>query len=66
MLTTGKGMFECKTVFLAPYPHTSITLNPQNYDLEYHKENELTCAYSMHMPLMTPKTMKYDKLIELK
>ena len=66
MIEAGTGMFECKTVFLAPYPHTPITLNPHNYDLEYSGIDENTCIYSMQMPLMKPKSMEYKKLISFK
>ncbi|MDE6034801.1 MAG: B12-binding domain-containing radical SAM protein [Ruminococcus sp.] len=66
MLEAGQGMFECKTVFLAPYPHTPITLNPADYNLEYSGVDENTCIYSMQMPLMKPESMEYEKLISFK
>ncbi len=67
MIEVGAGMFECKTVFLAPYPHTAISRTPEKFNLEYADEtDELTCIYSMQMPLMKPSAINYDRLIELK
>ena len=66
MLTEGRGMFDCKNVFLAPYPHTPITLNPEKYDLEYQEEFEKTCVYSMYLPLMKVKAIPRERLIALK
>lgn len=66
MLTVGNGMFDCKTVFLAPYPQTPITLRPEKYDLEYQAEFEPTCVYSMYLPLMKVKAVPRERLITLK
>lgn len=66
MMEEGTGMFECKTVFLAPYPETPITKNPEDYDLEYREGEEISCLYSMHMPLMNAKAIATERLILLK
>lgn len=66
MLEIGKGMFECKTVFLAPYPQTSISLNPEKYDLELKSEEEVNSIFSMKSPLMRAKGITEDRLIALK
>lgn len=66
VLEEGTGMFECKTVFLAPYPETAITNNPEKYDLEYRDSEDVSCLYSMHMPLMKAKAIATERLILLK
>lgn len=65
-LEIGKGMFECKTVFLAPYPQTPVTIKPEKYNLEYKKEDAVSCVFSMYNPLMKSKFISYEKLISLK
>lgn len=66
MLTVGNGMFACKTVFLASYSQTPITLRPEKYDLEYQREFESTCVYLMYLPLMKVKEVPRKRLITLK
>jgi len=66
MLVEGSGMFECKTVFLAPYPHTSIAEEPDKYNLELKEEKDINSLFSMKSPMFKTKEIDEDRLISLK
>lgn len=66
MLVEGSGMFECKTVFLAPYPRTSIVEEPEKYNLELKPENEINSLFSMKSPMFRVKELTEERLISLK
>lgn len=65
LLEAGRGVFDCRTVFLAPYVNTSITNNPQSYGLKLDEEalsEQLTSMRSVVMQTNNLTTKQIERL----
>lgn len=66
MLREGKGMFECRTVFLAPYPKTAISSTPEEFELELDQHAYNNSVVSMNNPVMRTHTLTLERIFQLR
>lgn len=66
MIKEGRAMFECRTVFLAPYPHTKISEHPEEFGLHPNKELIDHSIYTMHNPVMSTDSLSIDDIYQLR
>jgi len=66
MIKEGRAMFECRTVFLAPYPHTKISEHPEEFGLHPNKELIDHSIYTMHNPVMSTDSLSIDEIYQLR
>lgn len=66
MIKEGRAMFECRTVFLAPYPHTRISEHPEQFGLYPNKELIEHSIYTMHNPVMSTDSLSIEDIYNLR
>lgn len=66
MIKEGRAMFEYRTVFLAPYPHTKISKNPEKFGLHPNKELIEHSIYTMHNLVMSTDSLSIDDIYNLR
>ena len=66
MIKAGRAMFECRSVFMAPYPNTKISKSPESFGL--HPNNELIShsIYTMHNPVMSTDSLSIDDIVAMR
>lgn len=66
MVEAGRGMFECRTVFLSPYPNTQISESPEKFGLHPVKELIEHTVYTMHNPVMATDKLSVKDITKLR
>jgi len=66
LVTIGRGMFACKTVFFAPYPETPITKDPAKYGMCFDKDHIEWTLSDMHNCVVSTQELSRDELVEEK
>lgn len=66
MIKEGRAMFECRTVFLAPYPHTRISEHPEEFGLHPDEGIIKHSIYTMHNPVMSTDSLSIDEIYKLR
>lgn len=66
LIEVGRGMFECRTVFLAPYPKTAIEMHPEKFDLKIHENLNKKVVSTMRSAVISSKKMSIDQIVNSK
>lgn len=66
MIEAGRGMFECRSVFMAPYPNTKISNNPELFGLHIDENLLNQSIYTMHNPVMSTDELSIDDITRLR
>lgn len=66
MIREGRAMFECRTVFLSPYPNTKISEHPEKFGLHPNEELIKNSIYTMHTPVMSTDKLSVDEIYRLR
>jgi len=65
-IEVGRGMFECRSVFLAPYPYTLISKEPEKYGLHIDQKRLKQTLYSMQSPVMYTDALSIEEISNLR
>ena len=66
LLRIGRGVFDCRTVFLAPYPNTRIADAPEKFGLRLVSKAFDSQLTSMRSPVMETETLSVEEIEHLK
>lgn len=66
LIEIGRGMFECTTVFLAPYPKTRISSCPEEFDLTIHKDLLKKNVNTMKTAVISTKKLSIEEITNAK
>ncbi len=66
LLEVGRGVFDCRSVFLAPYTNTKIFLNPKEFSLKINNEAFDSSLTSMRSAVIETEALSVKRIEELK
>jgi len=66
LIRHGVGMLECRTVFLALYPDTPMSSNPEGFGIYALEEQNKKSVVTMHNSVVRTKALARNDIIKLK
>lgn len=66
MVRAGRGMVELRSVYLAPYPNTRISEEPEIFGLHIDAQLTNNVIYSMHNPVLHTDALTIDDIYDLR